>query len=87
LIGPDTVNTLPPAAFNAFRDHGSVAPTLTEGLEEAQARLSQLEGLGIDLKSITQKLQEEGLQSFAGSFKTLMRSIRHKQDFLLEEYN
>ena len=86
LIGPDTVNTLPPAAFNAFRGHGSVAPTLTEELEEAQARLAQLEDLGIDLKSITQKLQEEGLQAFAESFKTLMASIRHKQDLLLKEY-
>lgn len=86
LIGPDTVNTLPPATLNAFRNHGSVAPTLTDELEVAQARLVKLENLGIDLKSITQKLQEKGLQAFAESFKTLMASIRQKQDFLLKEY-
>jgi len=86
LIGPDTVNTVPPATLNAFRDHGSVVLTLTEEIEEAEAQLAQLEDLGIDLKSITQKLQEEGLQAFAESFKTLMASIRHKQDLLLTEY-
>jgi transaldolase len=86
LIGPDTVNTVPPATLNAFRDHGSVAHTLTEEIEEAEAQLAQLEDLGIDLKSITQKLQEEGLQSFADSFKTIMASIRHKRDLLMAEY-
>ena len=86
LIGPDTVNTLPPATLNAFRDHGSVAHTLTEEIEEAEAQLGQLEDLGIDLKSITQKLQEEGLQSFADSFKTIMASIRYKRDLLMAEY-
>jgi transaldolase/transaldolase/glucose-6-phosphate isomerase len=86
LIGPDTVNTLPPATLNAFRDYGSVAHSLTEEIEDAEAQLAQLEDLGIDLKSITQKLQEEGLQAFAESFKTLMASIRHKQDLLLAEY-
>ncbi len=86
LIGPDTVNTMPPATLNAFREHGSVAHTLTEEIEEAETQLAQLEDLGIDLKSITQKLQEEGLQAFAESFNTLMASIRHKQDLLLAEY-
>jgi len=83
LIGPDTVNTVPPAIFNAFRDHGSVAPRLTERLEEAQSRLAQLEELGIDLKSITQKLQKEGVQAFSDSFETLMASITRKRDLLL----
>ena len=50
---------------------------------EAEAQLAQLENLGVDLKSITQKLQKEGLHAFAESFKTLMASIRHKQDLLL----
>lgn len=86
LIGPDTVNTLPPATLNAFLEHGSVAHTLTEEIEEAEAQLAQLEDLGIDFKAITQKLQEEGLQAFAESFKTLIASIRHKQDLLLTKY-
>ena len=86
LIGPDTVNTLPPATLNAFREHGSAAHTLTEEIEEAEAQLAQLEDLGIDLKSITQKLQEKGLQAFAESFKTLMASIRNKQDLLLTKH-
>ena len=86
LIGPDTVNTLPPATFNAFREHGSVAHTLLEGIEEAEAQLAQLEDLGIDLKAVTQKLQEEGLQAFTESFETLMASIKHKQDLLMTKY-
>lgn len=85
LIGPDTVNTVPPATLNAFRDHGSVVTTLTERPEEAQSRLAQLEELGIDLKSITQKLQKEGIQAFSDSFETLMASIARKRDLLLAE--
>ncbi len=83
LIGPATVNTVPPATFNAFLDHGTVATTLTEGVAEANAQVSELESLGIDLSQITQKLQDDGVKSFAQSFEVLMASIEGKRDGLL----
>lgn len=82
LIGPDTVNTVPPATLQAFLDHGIVASTLGPGVDEARAQLTRLAGLGIDLDAITQKLQDEGVAAFARSFETLMASIAEKRDKL-----
>jgi transaldolase/glucose-6-phosphate isomerase len=86
LIGPDTVNTLPPATLQAFRDHGTVAPTLEAALDEARAQLDQLANLGIDLAALTQKLQNDGVAAFAKSFDSLMTSIGQKRDQLLAEW-
>ena len=83
LIGPDTVNTVPPATLNAFRDHGTVALTLEAGLAEARAQLATLADLGVDLDAITQELQDEGVAKFAQSFQSLMSTIAEKQDRLL----
>jgi transaldolase/glucose-6-phosphate isomerase len=83
LIGPDTVNTVPPATLNAFRDHGTVAPTLEAGLGEARAQLARLAEVGVDLSVITQDLQDEGVTKFAQSFEALMASIAEKRDQLL----
>jgi transaldolase/glucose-6-phosphate isomerase len=83
LIGPDTVNTVPPATLNAFRDHGTVAPTLEAGLGEARGQLAQLAEVGVDLDAITQKLQDDGVAAFAKSFQALMASIAQKRDQLL----
>jgi transaldolase/glucose-6-phosphate isomerase len=91
LIGPNTVNTVPPATLNAFRDHGTVAPTLEAGpsaslragLEEARIQLARLAELGVDLDAITQKLQEDGVAAFAQSFEALMATIAEKRDRLL----
>ena len=82
LIGPDTVNTVPPATLTAFRDHGVAAATLEQGLDEAQAQLAQLADLGIGLDAITQKLQDDGVAAFAQSFVSLMDSISEKRDRL-----
>jgi transaldolase/glucose-6-phosphate isomerase len=79
LIGPDTVNTLPPATFTAFRDHGKVRPSLEEGLNQAQQVIARLAEIGINLDEVTQKLQEEGVQAFVDSFDTLIGSISAKQ--------
>ena len=79
LIGPDTVNTLPPATLKAFGDHGRVAATLTEGLAEARARLSRLEALGISMDLITRQLQDDGVAAFARSFEGLLKSIAEKR--------
>jgi transaldolase/glucose-6-phosphate isomerase len=86
LIGPDTVNTVPPATLQAFFDHGAVAATLETGVEEARADLDRLAKLGIDLDAITQKLQDDGVASFAKSFESLMGSIAEKRDRLLAEW-
>src|SRR5438874_2395624 len=65
LIGPETVNTVPPATYTAIRDHGQVALTLEEGLDECRALIGQLADVRIDLKVVTEKLQKDGLVAFA----------------------
>lgn len=82
LIGPNTVNTLPPATLQAFLDHGQVASALQEATEEARAHLSRLTERGVDLGAITEKLQVDGVASFAQSFEDLMDSITEKRDKL-----
>jgi transaldolase/glucose-6-phosphate isomerase len=79
LIGEDTVNTLPPATLNAFRDHGQVAPTLIEGVEEAEDRLAALGDLGIDVDAVTEKLQIDGVALFAQSFDQLLEALKKKR--------
>ncbi len=80
LIGPDTVNTLPPATLQAFLDHGKVASTLPGGAREARRALDGIEGLGIRMDAIAEKLQREGVLAFESSFDALMGSIRSKRD-------
>src|ERR671921_709814 len=64
LIGPETVNTVPPATYTAIRDHGTPKLTLEEGLDDARALIGQLAEIGIDLKEVTEKLQRDGLAAF-----------------------
>jgi transaldolase/transaldolase/glucose-6-phosphate isomerase len=78
LIGPDTVNTLPPATLDAFRDHGVVRSTLTDGVDQAREQIDQLKALGIDLDAITEKLQVDGVASFAKSFVDLLGTLEAK---------
>jgi transaldolase/glucose-6-phosphate isomerase len=87
LIGPETVNTVPPATYTAIRDHGRVELTLEEGLDECRALIAELAELGIDLKAVTEKLQRDGLAAFVGSFDTLAESIEAKRDALLSGIN
>jgi transaldolase/glucose-6-phosphate isomerase len=80
LIGPETVNTLPPDTMDAFRDHGRVpGATVKEELAEAEAALAQLRSLGVDLDAITEKLQQDGVASFAKSFDDLMAALEKKR--------
>src|SRR6266571_1165727 len=79
LIGPETVNTVPPATFTAFRDHGRVRLSLEENLDEARSTIKQLAEIGIDLKQVTQQLQDEGVKAFMDSFHTLTDSIEAKK--------
>jgi transaldolase/glucose-6-phosphate isomerase len=80
LIGADTVNTVPPATYDAARDHATPAITLTEGVDEARATLDRLAGVGIDLVAVTQKLQDEAVASFATSFETLMDVVGKRRE-------
>ncbi|HEX2254598.1 MAG TPA: bifunctional transaldolase/phosoglucose isomerase [Thermoanaerobaculia bacterium] len=75
LIGPHTVNTLPPKTVDAFRDHGVVRATLAAGMDEAAQRVAALGRLGIDLDAITRDLQREGVASFADSFDQLHATL------------
>jgi transaldolase/glucose-6-phosphate isomerase len=75
LIGPDTVNTVPPATLDAFRAHGVVRATIEEGLDEAKAALAALAELGIDMDEVTERLLDDGVAIFAKSFHDLMDCI------------
>jgi transaldolase len=79
LIGPDTVDTMPPATIDAFRDHGVVRPSLEENLEEAKQIFVRLAHLGINMDEVALKLQNDGVKLFADSFDTLMESISAKR--------
>ncbi len=83
LIGPDTVNTMPPATIIAFKDHGKVARTIDANMDKAKKQLAQLEKLGVSLDKITKELTVEGVESFTKSFDTLDECISSKRDTLL----
>ncbi|HEY9404680.1 MAG TPA: bifunctional transaldolase/phosoglucose isomerase [Pyrinomonadaceae bacterium] len=87
LIGPETVNTVPPATYTAIREKGKVALTLEDGLEECRKLVGELGEIGIDLKAVTEKLQKDGLSSFVTSFDTLAESIESKRDAFLSGIN
>src|SRR5205807_7908334 len=74
LIGPATVNTMPVATFEAFRDHGRVELTLQQDIDGARRVLDELAMNGIDMAAITQELEDEGVAAFAKSFR---ESIQH----------
>ena len=78
LIGPNTVTTVPPATYNAYKDHGQPQATLETDLEQSYHQLDLLESLGIDLNSLTKTLEEEGVKSFADSFTNLLSAIELK---------
>jgi transaldolase len=83
LIGPDTVNTIPPATLDSFMEHGRIAETLTQDLEGAHRQIEKLVELGIDLRAVTQQLQDDGVVAFAKPFDALMQSIAEKRERLL----
>lgn len=79
LCGPDTVNTTPPQTFDAFRDHGRVAPTLLQGIDEAPAVIERLAALGIDLDEVTALLLDQGVVLFEDAIDGLFGSIAELQ--------
>jgi transaldolase / glucose-6-phosphate isomerase len=74
LIGADTVDTIPPATFDAFRDHGKLRPSLTENVDQAVKTMSDLEKAGISMKQITDKLLVDGIKLFADAFTELLEA-------------
>ncbi|NTX65573.1 transaldolase [Myxococcus sp. CA051A] len=75
LIGPDTVNTMPPATIDAFRDHGKVRTSLVEDVAGARETMRQLEAGGVSMKSITERLSVDGVRLFEESFDALLGAV------------
>jgi transaldolase len=85
LIGPDTVDTMPPQTIVAFKDHGHVSPTLVQDLDHAQQVLDHLETKGINMDGVMQKLQDDGVAAFAKSYETLLGAIKKKLEVIRAE--
>jgi transaldolase / glucose-6-phosphate isomerase len=75
LIGPDTVNTIPPATLDAFRDHGQPRETLTEDVEDAKRVMSDLSELGISIEKVTDQLTDDGVRLFEEAFDKLLAAV------------
>ena len=78
LIGPDTVNTMPPATITAFRDHGVVQKTVDKKIAAAEGLLKELEAVGISIREVTEKLLADGIASFQKSFDELLAGLESK---------
>lgn len=85
LIGPDTVNTMPPKTMDAFRDHGSVRQTLTEDVEGARQVLAEADRLGLDLPGVTRRLVVDGVRLFADAADKLYGAVARKRAAVLGE--
>jgi transaldolase / glucose-6-phosphate isomerase len=83
LIGPETVNTMPPATMDAYRDHGDPKATLEAGPDQARDLVKRLKAAGIDLNEVGEELQKEGVDSFVKSFDDLMAVINGRRDALV----
>jgi transaldolase len=79
LIGPETVNTMPKETIEAFQDHGRVALTLEQGLDEARKLFRDLQAAGIDYDDVIATLEREGVEKFADSFRELLEGIEAKR--------
>jgi transaldolase len=82
LIGPETVNTLPEPTLHAFQDHGRVAPTLEQGLDEAHRLLERLAAVGVDYEDVVETLESEAIEKFTESFSELLAGLQVKRQAL-----
>ncbi len=86
LIAPDSINTLPESTIKAFKDHGQAKITISDDLEKAKNLFPELKSMGIDIREVTEQLEEEGVQLFSDSFFALLKEIAKKRDsFLLRK--
>lgn len=84
LIGPETVNTLPPETLKAFKDHGKIIEdAVRDNLDDAAAVLGRLKAIGIDLNATAEKLQVDGVAAFAASFDQLMAALEKKRKSMI----
>jgi transaldolase len=79
LVGPHTVNTMPPATYDAFRDHGKAVVTITDDLSGARQVFASLKQLGVDLTAVTDELTVAGVKSFSDSYNTLIAVIERRR--------
>jgi transaldolase/glucose-6-phosphate isomerase len=79
LIGPHTVNTMPPSTYDAFRDHGKAVVTITDDLKGAHSLFDKLKELGIDLTAVTDELTVAGVKSFSESYNNLIAVIERRR--------
>ena len=85
LIGPNTINTMPPATLEEFRDHGNVRDTLEVDLAGAQAVLDDLRRTGISLQQVTDELTQEGVRLFVEATSKLLDTLAKKRAALLPD--
>ncbi len=83
LIGADTVNTMPPATMDAYRDHGRPRPSLEEDVASAQAVMAALPGAGISIEAVTAKLVDDGVRQFADAADQLYAAVQKKRRAVL----
>ncbi len=79
LVGPHTVNTVPPQTLEAVRDHGKTEITITSQVDKAHAAIAQLEAAGISMDQVTRELEEEGVKTFADSISALLKTIDQRR--------
>ena len=79
LIGPHTVNTVPPHTLDAFNAHGAVAETLTQGVTEAQQVMDDLAAVGISIDEVTNELEINGVRAFSDSFAELLATVEARR--------
>ena len=84
LIGPDTINTMPPQTMDAFRTSGTVRQTLTENLDDARDVLNEAQRLGLDLDAVTTRLVADGVKQFSDAADALLRAVAAKRQAFFE---
>jgi len=82
LAAPNTVNTLPPETFTAYKDHGDPKVRVQDGMDEAKAKIDSLARLGVDFGAILKELEDDGVKKFADSFAELLAAVEKKKDAL-----
>ena len=80
LLGPETVDTIPPATLAAFRDHGNAKVTIEDNLDQERARLAELQSFGISLRAVTDEVLLDAVRLFVEPFEKLLKSIEAKRD-------
>ena len=78
LIGPDTVNTMPESTLRAFLDHGTVARTVDEGVDVAEATLDRIEEVGVEMADVSRTIEDEGVAAFKKSYEDLLEALEEK---------